>query len=102
MRGRTGSKRVRSRYYARMASFPAEREPCCPLTAREIEVLSRVAQGMTTREVGACLHITEKSAKNCMSRIIQKLGVAHRTAAVVLAHQRRWLDLDLLPLAGDR
>jgi DNA-binding CsgD family transcriptional regulator len=85
-----------------MAPLPAEREPCCPLTARELEVLCRVAQGMTAREVGACLHITEKSAKNCVSRIIQKLGVAHRTAAVVLAHQRRWLNLDILPLAGAR
>lgn len=72
----------------------------CPLTRRELEVLVGVAQGLRSRDLADSLHITERSVVNCVSRILQKLGVPHRTAAVVLAHQRRWLDLDDVSLAG--
>ena len=83
---------------ASIAPTRCDRE--CPLTHRELEVLAGVAQGMRSRDLACQLHMTERSAINCVSRIIQKLGVTQRTAAVVLALQYGWLDLHALPVSS--
>lgn len=56
------------------------------LTAREAEVLGRVAEGETNRQVAAALHITEKTVGRHLSNVYLKLGVASRTAAAAWAH----------------
>lgn len=63
------------------------------LTARELEILQLVAQGATNKEIAARLFISEKTVKNHLYRIFQKLGVEDRTQAVTLAIKNRLLKL---------
>jgi PAS domain S-box-containing protein len=53
-----------------------------PLTSRELQVLSLVADGKSTKEVAAILKISYKTADSHRSRIMEKLGV-HETASLV-------------------
>lgn len=55
------------------------------LTAREQEVLQEMAQGLTNKEIGEKLFITEKTVKNHLTNIFQKLGVSDRTQALLFA-----------------
>jgi DNA-binding NarL/FixJ family response regulator len=61
---------------------PAER-----LTAREQEVLTLVARGLTNREVARELGIAEKTASVHVSNVLGKLGLASRTQAALYAAQ---------------
>lgn len=49
------------------------------LTARETEVACAVAEGLSNREVGALLHLSEKTVKNHVSEILSKLGAVRRS-----------------------
>lgn len=55
------------------------------LSARELDVLRLVAEGMSNRDVAARLHISENTVKNHMRAVHEKLGVSSRTEAVVTA-----------------
>jgi DNA-binding CsgD family transcriptional regulator len=57
------------------------------LTARELTVLSLVAEGHTNREIGSALFISEKTASVHVSRILGKLGVRSRVEAATAAHR---------------
>lgn len=52
------------------------------LSARETEVLRLLADGRSDQEIAAALFISRKTASNHVARIIEKLDVANRTAAV--------------------
>lgn len=58
------------------------------LTRREEEVLALIAEGLTNREIGARLHLSEKTVKNHVSTILSKLEVARRAeaAAYLIRH----------------
>jgi DNA-binding NarL/FixJ family response regulator len=58
------------------------------LTARELEVLQLVAQGMSNLEISTALCITEGTVKSNMNRILSKLGVKDRTQATIIALKR--------------
>jgi DNA-binding CsgD family transcriptional regulator len=53
-----------------------------PLTAREVEVLRRTAQGETNAQIAAGLGVTIHAVKFHLSSIFRKLGVHNRTGAV--------------------
>lgn len=55
------------------------------LTAREREILSLVAEGLTNRGIGDRLGLAEKTVKNYVSSVLAKLGLESRTQAAVLA-----------------
>jgi len=57
------------------------------LTERELEVLALVAQGMTNRQIGAELFMSQKTASVHVSRILAKLGVANRAEAAASAQR---------------
>jgi len=59
-----------------------------PLTPRESGVLELVARGLTNRQVGAQLYISEKTVSVHLSRVMAKLGAGSRTEAVNTAYQR--------------
>ena len=56
-----------------------------PLTEREIDVLRLVAQGLSNREIGEALYITEGTVKNHVSSVCRKLGARDRTQIAVWA-----------------
>lgn len=64
-----------------------------PLTARELEVLQLLAEGLPNKLIAAQLHISEHTAKFHVSAIMLKLGAASRTEAVTLAARRGLLIL---------
>lgn len=55
------------------------------LTERELEVLRLVGQGVSNREIARVLFISEKTAKNHLTHIFEKLGVTDRTQAALYA-----------------
>ncbi|MGH2515375.1 MAG: LuxR C-terminal-related transcriptional regulator [Ktedonobacterales bacterium] len=63
------------------------------LTARELEVLQLLAQGLPNKLIALRLHISEHTAKFHVSAIMMKLGAASRTEAVTLAARRGFLIL---------
>ncbi len=52
------------------------------LSAREIEVMSLIADGQTNGQIAARLFLAEKTVKNHVRRIYSKLGVGSRPAAI--------------------
>lgn len=67
---------------------PADQEPPAQLTEREREVLRLLAQGYSNKEIAETLYITEGTAKNHVSSIIDKLGLRDRTQAALWAVRR--------------
>jgi len=57
------------------------------LTAREEEVLRRVAAGSTNRQIAEALFISESTAGVHVSNILRKLGVSNRVQAAAVAHR---------------
>jgi DNA-binding NarL/FixJ family response regulator len=55
------------------------------LTAREIEVLELIAEGMINKEIARQLFISEKTVKNHVSSIFRKLQISDRTQAAIYA-----------------
>ena len=55
------------------------------MSARENEVLKLLVEGMTNKDIGARLYITEDTAKKHVQNIIYKLQVSDRTQAAVKA-----------------
>ncbi|MDN3029201.1 response regulator transcription factor [Streptomyces sp. S.PB5] len=55
------------------------------LSPREREILALVGDGLTNREIGGRLYLSEKTVKNHISRLLAKLGVQRRVQAAVLA-----------------
>ena len=74
----------------RLASGAMQQE----LTHRESQVLERMAQGLSNRQLGEALGIAEKTAEMHVSRIIAKLGARGRTDAVVIAMRKGFLALE--------
>ncbi|KUL50671.1 LuxR family transcriptional regulator [Streptomyces violaceusniger] len=55
------------------------------LSPREREILVLVGDGLTNRQIGKRLFLSEKTVKNHISRLLAKLGVERRIQAAVLA-----------------
>jgi DNA-binding NarL/FixJ family response regulator len=75
-----------------MASAPTRRLPPDPagrlgLTAREHEVLRLMAEGRSDREIAAELSLAYRTVTSYVTSILNKFGVASRTAAVTQAHR---------------
>jgi DNA-binding NarL/FixJ family response regulator len=58
-----------------------------PLTEREREIVDALVAGLDNREIGEKLHLSEKTVKNNLTRIYEKLKVKNRTQAVALCQQ---------------
>ncbi|MGR3766056.1 response regulator [Rossellomorea sp. NS-SX7] len=69
------------------------RRPLHLLTRRECEVLQMLADGKSNRGIGEALYISEKTVKNHVSNILQKMNVNDRTQAVVTAIKNGWVEV---------
>jgi len=54
-----------------------------PLTERELDVLRCLAQGLSNREIGNKLSLTEGTVKNYVTNVLQKIGARDRTQAAL-------------------
>ena len=69
------------------------RKPLHILTKRECQVLQLLAEGNSNRSISKTLYISEKTVKNHVSNILQKMRVNDRTQAVVTAIRNGWVDM---------
>ncbi|RKD22096.1 DNA-binding response regulator [Ammoniphilus oxalaticus] len=67
--------------------------PFTALTPREREVLQLMAEGRSNKAIGDSLYISEKTVKNHVSSILQKLVVQDRTQAVVISIKNGWVKI---------
>jgi NarL family two-component system response regulator LiaR len=67
-------------------------EPVEPLTEREKDVLRLLGQGMSNKEIGGDLFITERTARTYVSNILGKLGLQSRTQAALWAVEHRLVE----------
>jgi two-component system NarL family response regulator len=77
-----------------IAKVLATRATQALLSAREVEVVQLIAQGLRNKEIATALHITEETAKVHVRRVFAKLDVNDRTAAVRVALRRGIIHLD--------
>ncbi|MFJ7049344.1 response regulator [Streptomyces sp. NPDC101112] len=70
---------------AEPAPGPAEPSELATLSPRERDILALIGEGLTNREIGKRLYLSEKTVKNHISRLLAKLGVQRRVQAAVLA-----------------
>ena len=69
---------------------PGARPPADPLnelTERERQILEGVAGGLSNKEIGQHLHLSEKTVKHYMTNILQKLQVRNRVEAALMAQR---------------
>ena len=84
------TKRVMERL-AQLTVKDEERE-VAGLSGQEKEVLALVARGSTNKEIAGKLVISEHTARNHLSRILDKLGLTRRSEAAVFAAEHGLLD----------
>lgn len=79
--------------FNRLSSISSRNSYAQGLTKREVDVLRLVAQGSSNRSIAQKLYISEKTVKNHLTSIFQKLGVDDRTQAAIHAVKNRIFDL---------
>ncbi len=85
------------RYIPRgIASRLADRMMRSSLTGRELEILKMVARGLTNKQIGHALAISDNTVRNHVNSIIEKLEVSDRTEAATTAIQRGIIDTELV------
>ena len=67
------------------ADAPKLPEPLSRLTARDLDLLARLAEGSSNREIARALGLSEKTVRNRLSGVFLTLGVADRVQAALLA-----------------
>lgn len=86
--GTTARLLARVRETERQADLGAVRD----LSARELDVLVEVARGLTNAEVGRRLNLSEKTVRNYLSSILDKLGLANRVELATFVVQHRLME----------
>ena len=74
--------------------FEEEETRLAQLSGREREILGLLSEGLTNREIGTRLFISEKTVRNHVSGLLRKLHLRHRTEAALFAAPLR---SELLP-----
>jgi DNA-binding NarL/FixJ family response regulator len=73
--------------HVRAAERKAEEDAFSSLSDREMDVLAEVARGKTNAEIGAALNLQEKTVRNYVSSILEKLGLGNRIELAIYAVQ---------------
>ncbi|MDQ6776731.1 MAG: HDOD domain-containing protein [Actinomycetota bacterium] len=69
---------------------PRQIDPC-PLSAREVEVLRRLARGMVYKQIAAELSLSTSTVRTHLHNVYGKLGAMDRAQAVLMATERGWI-----------
>ncbi len=59
--------------------------PPVQLTEREVTILKHIAEGLTNKEIGQQLYLSEATVKDQLRKVMDKFGVEHRISAVIAA-----------------
>ena len=78
---------------ARLVARDIDKEKIDALTRRELEVLIKIANGMSNKEIANHLHISERTVKNHISNIFKKIDVSDRTQAAVFTIRNNLIKL---------
>jgi two-component system NarL family response regulator len=78
---------------AAVAASLAAQLPRPDLSAREVQVLGLIVQGLPNKQIAYTLNIAEHTVKNHVKNILSKLGVQDRTQAATAAIQRGIIHL---------
>ena len=66
-----------------------------PLTSKEVQILTYIAEGNTNKRIASILRISEQTIKNHVSAILRKLNANDRAHAVFLALRNGWISMDV-------
>ncbi len=69
---------------------PRQVDPC-PLSAREVDVLRRLAKGMVYKQIAAELGLSTSTVRTHLHNVYGKLGAMDRAQAVLMATERGWI-----------
>jgi DNA-binding NarL/FixJ family response regulator len=75
----------KARYQERAHAFAG-------LSGQEMQILAHVAEGETNREIGSALGLSEKTVRNYLSVILDKLDLTSRAQAAAYAARHRVED----------
>jgi DNA-binding NarL/FixJ family response regulator len=76
--------------YATGSGRPRPIDPC-PLSAREMDVLKRLAEGKVYKQIAAELGLSTSTVRTHLHNVYRKLGAVDRAQAVLAATERGWL-----------
>jgi DNA-binding NarL/FixJ family response regulator len=68
-----------------------------PLSPRELEVARLVARGLTNKQIGETLYVSERTAENHVQHILVKLGFSNRSQIAAWSGEGRAMEA---PSAG--
>lgn len=74
-----------ARVLERVRAGPQEDERLSRLTRQERRILSLLAEGLTNRQIAERVHLAEKTVRNYVSAILEKLGMERRTQAALFS-----------------
>jgi len=88
------SPRMAASLFSRIAEIAGERIPesSVKLTRREVEIINKIADGLSNKEIAAQLYIEEQTVKNHVHNILDKLQLHNRLEAVQYARERKLLN----------
>jgi two-component system NarL family response regulator len=88
------SPRMAASLFSRVAELARERIPesSVKLTPREVEVINKIADGLSNKEIAEQLYIEEQTVKNHVHNILDKLQLHNRLEAVQYARERKLLN----------
>jgi two-component system, NarL family, nitrate/nitrite response regulator NarL len=76
--------------FAKVSEAPAKRapDPLSGLTSREEDILKLIVEGLSNKEIGGRLELSEKTVKHYLTIILDKLNVRNRVQAALIAYGR--------------
>lgn len=81
---------ARVRVHMREPEAP-EGAPPSPLTGREREVVTLLADGKTYKQVATAMRLSQSTVRNHLHNVYQKLGVVDRAQAVIVSRENGWV-----------
>ncbi len=85
---------VAKKLVQRASGKPARDDVIEPLSEREMEVLRLAAKGMSNRQIGMALSISDRTVQGHLANIYGKLHVSTRTEAVLFALREKWIAIE--------